>query len=62
MSFPDARSLWTFVQNLQAEFIQVNSKELKLICDCSENDVSKALMQFNAQIVDEVEERNVGNK
>jgi hypothetical protein len=56
--FPDTKSLWAFAQTLQSEFIQINSKEKKLSCYCSDGEVSRALMQYNAEIVDEVEERS----
>lgn len=56
--FPDTRSLWAFAQTLQANNIQINSNERKLVCDCSETEISKALIQYKATIVDEVEERS----
>jgi hypothetical protein len=56
--FPDTRSLWAFAQTLQSNYIQINSTERKMTCHCSEVEISKALMQFNAEIVDEIEERN----
>jgi hypothetical protein len=56
--FPDTRSLWAFAQTLQSEDIQINSTERKLSCHCSDGEISKALMQFQAEIVDEVEERS----
>jgi hypothetical protein len=56
--FPDTKSLWAFAQALQNNHIQINSTERKLTCNCSDAEVSKAIMQYNAEIVDEVEERN----
>ena len=56
--FPDTKSLWAFAQALRADHIQINSIENKLTCNCSDAETSKALLQFNAEIVDEVEERN----
>ncbi|MGZ3853803.1 MAG: hypothetical protein ACXVLT_04865 [Flavisolibacter sp.] len=58
LSFPDTRSLWAFAQTLQSEFIQINSTESRLTCNCSEPEISKALMHYKAVIVEEVEERN----
>ena len=55
--FPDTRSLWAFAQTLQSDFIQINSNEIKLTCNCAEHEISKALIQYNAAIVDETEER-----
>ncbi|HWI92994.1 MAG TPA: hypothetical protein VNT20_17070 [Flavisolibacter sp.] len=55
--FPDTKSLWAFAQTLRSEFIQINSTDNKLTCTCSEVEITKALMHFNAEIVDEVEER-----
>jgi len=55
--FPDTKSLWAFAQTLQSENIQINSTERKLSCYCSDGEISKALMQYKAEIVDEVEER-----
>lgn len=55
--FKDTKSLWAFAQTLQSQFIQINSMELKLACHCSDGEISKALIQFNAEIIDEVEER-----
>lgn len=55
--FRDTRSLWAFAQTLRSDFIQINSTENKLTCTCSDGEISRALMQFNAEIVDEVEER-----
>jgi len=55
--FPDTKSLWAFAQTLQSNNIEINSAEKKLSCSCSDAEISKALVQFNAQIVDEVEER-----
>ena len=60
LQFPDTKSLWAFAQTLQSEFIQINSTERTLTCNCSDHEVSKALMQYNAEIVDEVEERSMG--
>ena len=59
--FPDTKALWAFAQTLRSEFIQINSTENKLTCNCSDGEISKALMQFNAEIVDEVEERSASN-
>jgi hypothetical protein len=56
--FPDQKSLWAFAQTLQSEYIQINSTERKLICHCSDGEISKALMQYKAEIVDEGEERS----
>jgi|InoplaM2AM_1038554.scaffolds.fasta_scaffold04127_1 hypothetical protein len=56
--FPDTKSLWAFAQTLQSNHIQIDSSERKLTCNCSDAEVSKAIMQYNAEIVDEVEERN----
>jgi hypothetical protein len=58
LQFTDTRSLWAFAQTLQSEHIVINSTEKKLTCSCSDGEVSRALMQFNASIVDEVEKRN----
>jgi hypothetical protein len=58
LQFPDTRSLWSFAQTLQSDHITINSTEKRITCYCSDPEVSKALMQFNATIVDEVEERN----
>jgi hypothetical protein len=55
--FPDTKSLWAFAQTLRSEFIQINSNENRLTCACSDGEISRAMMQFNAEIVDEVEER-----
>lgn len=55
--FPNTKALWAFAQTLRSEFIQINSNENKLTCSCSDGEISRALMQFNAEIVDEVEER-----
>lgn len=57
MLFPDAKSLWAFAQILQSEFVQINSTERKLTCNCSDHEISKALLYYKAEIVDEVEER-----
>ena len=56
--FPDTRSLWSFAQTLRSEYIQINSTEKKLSCFCSDGEISKALMQYKAEIVEEVEDRN----
>lgn len=56
--FPDTKLLWAFAQTLQSENIQINSTERKLSCHCSDGEISKALMQFHAEIVEEVEERS----
>jgi len=56
--FPDTKSLWAFAQTLQSESIQINSTERKLSCYCSDGEISKALLQYKAEIVDEVEERS----
>ena len=55
--FPDTASLWAFAKTLQSDFIQINSTERKLTCHCSDGEISRALTQFRAQILDEVEER-----
>jgi len=56
--FPNTKSLWAFAQTLQGEHIQINSNERRLTCHCSDGEISKALMLYNAEIVDEVEERS----
>jgi hypothetical protein len=56
--FPNAKSLWAFAQTLQSNHIQINSTERKLTCNCPDIEVSKAIIQYNAQIVDEIEDRN----
>ena len=56
--FPDTKSLWAFAQTLQGNHILINSTEKKLTCNCSEAEVSNALMRYHAQIVDEIEERS----
>lgn len=55
--FPNTNALWAFAQTLRSEYIEINSTENKLTCNCSDGEISRALMQFNAKIVDEVEER-----
>jgi hypothetical protein len=57
--FPDTKSLWAFAQTLQGDDVQINSTEKKLTCYCSDGEISKALTQYRAQIVDEVEERRM---
>jgi redox-regulated HSP33 family molecular chaperone len=59
--FPDTKSLWAFAHTLSTNNVHVNNTALTLNCNCSEDDVSKALMQFDAQIIDEVEERSRKN-
>jgi hypothetical protein len=56
--FPDTNTLWAFAQTLRSEFIEINSTENKLTCNCSDGEISRAVMQFQANIVDEVEERS----
>ena len=56
--FPDTKSLWACAQTLQSSSIQINSTERKLTCNCSDAEVSNAIIQYNAEIVDEVEDRN----
>jgi hypothetical protein len=55
--FPDTNALWAFAQTLRSEFIEINSTQNKLTCNCSDGEISRALMQFQANIIDEVEER-----
>lgn len=55
--FRDTKTLWAFAQTLRTEFIQINSIENKITCHCSDGQISTALMQFNAEIIDETEER-----
>jgi len=57
LEFPDTRSLWAFAQALQTEFIQINSIERRLTCYCTDEQISIALLQHHAQIIDEVEAR-----
>jgi hypothetical protein len=56
--FPDTKLLWAFAQTLRSDFIQINSTENKITCSCSDVEISKALIHFNAKIVDEVERRS----
>jgi hypothetical protein len=58
LAFPDTKSLWAFAQTLQSEFIQINSTERRLICNCTEPEISKALLRYKAVIVEEIEQRN----
>lgn len=55
--FHDTKTLWAFAQTLQSNFIQINSTDRKLTCSCAEDEISRALVSFNAEIVDEVEDR-----
>jgi hypothetical protein len=56
--FHDTRNLWSFAQTLQSKDIHINSTEKKLTCNCSDGEISTAIMDYDAQILDEVEERN----
>jgi redox-regulated HSP33 family molecular chaperone len=58
LQFRDTKSLWNFAQTLRTNNVHVNRTALTINCDCSEDEVSKALMQFDAKIIDEVEERS----
>lgn len=55
--FPDLSSLWSFAQTLQADHVHVDSTERKITCSCSDVDITRALIEFKAKIIDEVEER-----
>jgi hypothetical protein len=57
LMFPDTKSLWSFAQTLRSNSIHVNSTILTITCNCTETDVSKAVLQFDAKILDEIEER-----
>jgi hypothetical protein len=59
LRFPDASSLHAFTQLLHPEHSNVSIEEQLLTCNCSEQQISQALMHYRAQIVDEVEERSV---
>lgn len=55
--FPDAGSLWAFSKTLRSDYIQINSTEKKITCHCSDAEITNAMMQYGAEIIDEVEER-----
>jgi len=55
LKFPDINLLWGFAQILQSESIEIDTKNRTLICNCPDEIIALAIVDFSARVVEEFE-------
>jgi hypothetical protein len=50
LKFQTAKELWAFKVNTQSDCVQVNTKDLILDCDCSDENIALAISEYNAAV------------
>jgi hypothetical protein len=48
LKFQTAKELWAFKVDTQADCVQVDTKDLVLECDCSDENIALAVSLYNA--------------
>ena len=48
--FLSLKDLWEFRQAIQANYIEINTKNKSITCECSKAHIELAVEQFNAKI------------
>jgi len=52
LQFHTMRALWNFAQVIDCKTIEIHSREVKLICDCSNEEIQLALTKYEARILE----------
>jgi hypothetical protein len=52
LQFPNIQELWGFKEKIFATSIEVNVRELKLFCRCTDADLEMAKTEFKAEIIE----------
>ncbi len=53
--FPDIASLWAFSRNLSSQNLEINTFSRTLICNCTDEEIDQAIVQYGARKVDELQ-------
>jgi hypothetical protein len=48
--FPSLDLLWAFAQTITRPNLEINTREVSLLCVCSEEDISRALSDYKATL------------
>ena len=54
--FPAIKLLWSFIDQIDVKYTEVNIRTISLICDCSEADLVLAIRDFKASVVDQTQD------
>ena len=52
LKFITVPDLWSFAQRIGATYIEINTKEVTLVCDCNANDQALAIEEYFATVVE----------
>ncbi|MFL5740862.1 MAG: hypothetical protein ACJ75B_11635 [Flavisolibacter sp.] len=61
LQFRSAQDLWQFKQLIKNQSIEINVKELKAICYCTNREIDMAIQKFGATLVEEKEDKRKHN-
>lgn len=50
LTFPDLQHLWAFAKTLRVHYLEINTHTNNLICDCSTDDIIRAVTEFKAAV------------
>ena len=50
LHFPNLHLLWAFAQTLKSSYTEINTREMTLACICSEEDISRAILEYQATL------------
>lgn len=53
--FLSLKDLWDFRQAIQANHIEINTKNKSITCDCSEEHIKLAINKFNGKVAKEAD-------
>ncbi len=62
LKFPDKRLLWAFSATLKCIALEINENTQTLFCECSDEEINLAVMEYKAIILDQQEERKEGTR
>ena len=51
LQFPDMSALWKFAQKISSKSIEINTSNKKLICNCTDAEVTDAINNYGAQLL-----------
>jgi hypothetical protein len=57
--FPSADALWRFKKAIDANYFEVNSKGKTLTCDCNDEHINIALIEYGAIVLNNEENRSI---
>ena len=60
--FLSLKELWEFRQAIHANYIEINTKNKSITCDCTREHIQLAIDQFHAKVMDDAPGENPGNK